>query len=188
MKKRVYYLLIFNMVSTAILCVSGTYFLAPTIKHFITNGIILHCGYYTTSMLANFTVMILISIIGLFLSVFALVLIGTKLCKKCTLIPFFFVKSVEIGGLVFCESCMAIVSYAKEAENVESVDELCFTIHPLAMALIISMKIIADVSVIVLVIQLDEQLRKQWWILNKEDKKPKENEFIALISAGKDNT
>ena len=176
------------MVSTTILCISGTYLLAPTIKHFISNGIILHCGYYTTSMLANLTVTILISIIGLFLSAFALLLIGTKFCTKCTLIPFFFVKSVEIGGLVFCESCMAIVSYAKEVENVNPVDEWCFTIHPLVMALIIAMKIVADICAIVLVIQLDEQLRKQWWILNKEDKKPKENEFIALISAGKDNT
>ena len=176
------------MVSTAILCVSGTYFLAPTIKHFIANGIILHCGYYTTSMLANLTVMILICIIGLFLSVFALFFIGTKLCIKCTLIPFFFVKSVEIGGLVFCESCMAIVSYAKEVENVNPVDEWCFTIHPLVMALIIAMKIVADICAIVLVIQLDEELRKQWWVTNKEDKKPKENEFISLISVGKDQT
>lgn len=188
MKKCVFYLIVFNMVSTTILCISGTYLLAPTIKHFISNGIILHCGYYTTSMLANLTVTILISIIGLFLSAFALLLIGTTLCTKCTLIPFFFVKSVEIGGLVFCESCMVIVSYAKVVENVNSVDEWCFTIQPLALALIIALKIIADICVIVIVVKLDEELRKRWWIYSKEDNKPKENEFIALISVGRDET
>ena len=186
MKRRVFYLVTFNIVSTLILCVSGTYLLAPTMKHFTSNGNISHCGYYTTSMLANLTVMILISVLGLVLSVYALILIGTKFCTKCTLIPFFLVKSVEIGGLIFCESCIVILSYTKVVKNVNSVDEWCFIFPPLALAVVIALKILADICVVVLVIKLDEELRKQWWIIsNKDDrKKPKENELISLISVG----
>ena len=185
MKKGVFYLVIFNMASTAILCVSGTYLLAPTMKHFTSNGNISHCGYYTTSMLANLTVMILISVVGLVLSAFALILIGTKFCTTCTLIPFFFVKSVEIGGLIFCESCIVILSYTKVVKNVNSVDEWCFTIPPFILAVVIALKILTDICVIVLVIKLDEELRKQWWIISNKDKNtPKQNELIALISVG----
>ena len=86
LKKRVFAISILNILLTITLSVGGLYLLMPVIMHFQPNWKVIYCGYYKTSLVANIIVTILIALIGVILSVYLLLVIGTKALENYTLI------------------------------------------------------------------------------------------------------
>ena len=162
LKKRVFAISILNILLTITLSVGGLYLLMPVIMHFQPNWKVIYCGYYKTSLVANIIVTILIALIGVILSVYLLLVIGTKALENYTLIPYFFNKSIEIGGCVFCDICLVIFPHAL-GSDAETKEDCVVRVSSLLIALIITTKMLLDIYLVMQVVTLDEKFRKQWW-------------------------
>ena len=168
------------MMTMVIVCLGGSYLLLPKLIDCQPDWKKIYCGSYNTSILAILIVMLVFAYIGVLLSAYVLSILTSKIQHKHTLIPFYFIKSIEIGGLVYCEFCLMISPYMTP-ENVKANEAWCIPIPSFLLALIIVFIIIVHVYLMILVSRFDEEIRNHrghtTWI---EKSILEENETVTL--------
>ena len=112
------------------------------------------------SILANLAIVLFIFIIGLFLTLYALWNIRFHSRPKYTLIPFFLIKSVELGGLVYCEFCLITFALIVPNNNNETNEDGDISSFFFMMGMLLAVVKICDIYVLVRLVKFDETVRK----------------------------
>ena len=154
-KKHVHFIGIFNMVVMFIICLSGSFVVLSALLDCQRDWKVFYCGKLCTSTLGNFVVIILNASIGVVLTAYSLLIPWTKCNTKYALTLLFFVKTIEIGGLIYCEFSLIIFPYLVPTVN----EDWCIPFSSAILALIIAPVLMLDIYFLVLVVRFDEELR-----------------------------
>ena len=153
--RHVHYIGISNMVVLLFICISGSYLVLSTLIDCQHDWKKFYCGKLCTSTLGNFVVLILGASIGVVLTAYSLLVPWTKCNAKYALTLLFFVKTIEIGGLIYCEFCLIIFPYLMPTVN----EDWCIPFSSAILALIIAPVLVLDIYFLVLIVKFDEKLR-----------------------------
>ena len=166
-KRHAYCAVVLNMVIIIIVLSGGSYLVLIALTKYqedwnMTSAIkqISNANYYNLSILANLAIVIFIFIIGLVLTLYALWNIRFHSRPKYTLIPFFLIKSVELGGLVYCEFCLITFALIVPNNNNERNEDEDISSFFFMIGMLLAVVKICDIYVLVSLVKFDETVRK----------------------------
>ena len=165
-KRHAYCAVVSNMVIIIIVCAGGSYLVLIALTKYqedwnmtSANKQISNANHYNLSILANLAIVIFIFMIGLALTLYALWNIRFHTRPKYTLIPFFLIKSVELGGLVYCEFCLITLALIAPNKSERSEDEDISGFF-FMIGMVLAVVKICDIYVLVTLVEFDKMVRK----------------------------
>ena len=165
-KGQAYCTIVSNIIMTIIVCSGGSYLVLQTMinchadwNRNSANKQISTSTFYNLSVLANLIMVMFIFMIGVVLTICTLWNIRSESRPKYTFNPFFFIKSVELGGLVYGQFCLIMFAFIVPYENKKD-ENWDISSFFFVMGMIFTLVKIFDIYVLVSLFKLDELLRK----------------------------
>ena len=165
-KRHAYCAVVLNMVIIIIVCSGGSYLILIALTKYQVDWNMTSANKQISnanlSILANLAIVLFIFIIGLFLTLYALWNIRFHSRPKYTLIPFFLIKSVELGGLVYCEFCLITFALIVPNNNNETNEDEDISSFFFMIGMLLAVVKICDIYVLVSLVKFDETVRKNF--------------------------
>ena len=159
-KRHAYCAVILNIVIIIIVCSGGSYLILIALTKYQEDWNMTSANKQISnanlSILANLAIVLFIFIIGLFLTLYALWNIRFHSRPKYTLIPFFLIKSVELGGLVYCEFCLITFALIVPNNNNETNEDEDISSFFFMIGMLLAVVKICDIYVLVSLVKFDE--------------------------------
>ena len=106
------------MILVSVVCTSGLYLYLPALINCHPSQNAIPCGIRNTAILAEIVIIISFAMAGCGLSCFVFLIRKSENNPKYHFVNLlFFVKSIEIGGLIYCEVCVLIFPYMAPKAN-----------------------------------------------------------------------
>ena len=165
-KGQAYCTIVSNMIVTIMVCSGGSYLVLQTMinchadwNRSSETKQISSSKMYNLSVLANLIMVLFVFLIVVVLTICTLWNIRSQSRPKYTFNPFFFIKSIELGGLVYCEFCFIIFAFIMPYDNKKNEDWDISSFF-LAMGMIFTLIKLFDIYVLVSLFKLDELVKK----------------------------
>ena len=173
-KSRIRSIAVINMLTVSVVSLSGLFVVASSFRNCQKA---VKCGYLCKATLGNIAILIPIGFLGVTLSASVFLSHGSNIHRKCySLVSLFLIKSIEIGGLFYCEACLMFFPFMTNK------DAWCISISPVAFILVIGLTIIFDIHFLAVTVKMDEDLRNtcgdsSWGAIRRVRREHKTEDF-----------